>query len=169
MLNSEEGKRGQMDSMFSAQHSGANWRERALLFMKNMWNQSNPNYPPAVHVARRASRPSRGTATQIERASLLITPYRLAAVGISCTNDVHACCYTFIVWMAGIHMSNHIHYHISECEHTHTQCVWGASDSKTPGWWDQYGKREMIHRHCRLFKLIYIHAQTHRHVNTRRI
>lgn len=70
MLNSKEGRRGQMDSIFSAKHSGANRRERALLFMKNMWNQSNPNYPPAVHVACRASRPSRGTATQIERASL---------------------------------------------------------------------------------------------------
>lgn len=44
---------------------------------------------------------------------------------------------------------------------THTQFVWGASDSKTPGWLDQYGKQEMIHRHCRLLQLIYIQPQTH--------
>lgn len=77
MLNSKKGRRGQMDSMFSAKHSGANRRERALLFMKNMWNQSNPNYPPAVHVARRARHPSRGTATQIESIThtLSIAPY----------------------------------------------------------------------------------------------
>lgn len=44
---------------------------------------------------------------------------------------------------------------------THTEFVWGASDSKTSGWLDQYGKQEMIHRHCKLSQLIYIQPQTH--------
>lgn len=159
MLNSKEGRRGQMDSMFSAKHSGAKRRERALLFMKNMWNQSNPNYPPAVRVASRARRPSRGTATQIERASLtlFITPYRFKpsyAIFYMRTLELMTCSLTVIhtrsAWMLGyaqaIKCINWTLTHI----HT-TQFVWGASDSKTPGWLDQYGKQEMIHRHCSSF------------------